>query len=404
MEKSSAELRIALVDACQSGALGRPKGFGLGPKIDQSTNRSTGTALLLSADSSEAAQESLELGGSYFTHFLVSALRGAGDSDGDKMVTLAEAHSHATSHTQRATSAWARSIQRPTYEFDIAGHGNIVLTDLREGSARLELTNEMQGHVVITERESPVVLLEATKRPSTPLSLALPTGRYLVHLRQPTAVYLAEVTLPWGGTIRLDTDDMTPRSYQAVAQKGGVLEVNRHRLRVGGGVRTPAVAKMGALPFATLAYGYDAGLLEFGVRLTGLRKTFDAVDTEIQTSILGVGVSLGSGVGFSAGGLRCLGSGGRPDVAPRSGSAGASSELCPWGRARGWSSNTVGLAVVRSGLSGRLVLFSQGGERRRLRQANRLRRPIRRRDVLNGTLGSLERSLPPLVEYQKAVP
>jgi uncharacterized caspase-like protein len=75
LTRGRARLRIALVDACQAGTLTTPKGFSLGPPLVDSGQR--GTAVLASAGSAEVAQEAISLGGSFFTHFLVSGLRGA---------------------------------------------------------------------------------------------------------------------------------------------------------------------------------------------------------------------------------------------------------------------------------------------------------------------------------------
>src|SRR5262249_25416955 len=182
-----------------------------------------------SASSGEAAQETLALGGSFFTHYLVSALRGAADGDNDGRVTLAEAHAYATMHTREATGAWARSVQHPMFEFDISGHGDVVLTDLREAEARILLDPALVGHLLVTEQRSPLVVVETDKRAGVPLALALPRGRYLVHLRRQDAVYLADVTLPWGGQVALRPKDLSARSYQEVAQKGEVIELRRMR-------------------------------------------------------------------------------------------------------------------------------------------------------------------------------
>ena len=64
-----------------------------------------GTALLVAAESSETAQESLALGGSFFTHFFVSGLRGAADLDGDQRVSLAEIRTYTTHATKTATGS-----------------------------------------------------------------------------------------------------------------------------------------------------------------------------------------------------------------------------------------------------------------------------------------------------------
>ncbi|MEO1172273.1 MAG: caspase family protein, partial [Myxococcota bacterium] len=99
-----ADVRVAILDSCASGALTRMKG---GKKreplsLDESA-QVKGSAILTSASATEAAQESDQLGGSFFTHYLVSGLRGAADSDGDGRITLTEAYQFAYQETLRRT-------------------------------------------------------------------------------------------------------------------------------------------------------------------------------------------------------------------------------------------------------------------------------------------------------------
>jgi uncharacterized caspase-like protein len=68
-------VRIAVLDACASGAFTRLKG-GKPRKaflVDESASM-RGHAFLTSSAATEAAQESDHIGASYFTHYLVSGL------------------------------------------------------------------------------------------------------------------------------------------------------------------------------------------------------------------------------------------------------------------------------------------------------------------------------------------
>jgi hypothetical protein len=287
LEGSRAQLRVALVDACQSGALTREKGFGLGPPLPPPPDaESRGTALLVASGSAESAQESASLGSSFFTHFLVSGLRGAADSDGDRRVTLAEAHAYTSLHTRQATSAWAVNVQHPTYHFDISGRGDIVLTDLREGGAELRLDASVSGHVVITERGSPLVVVESDEPAGTTLSFALPKGHYLVHVRKPNAVHLAEISLPWGGSITLGAHNFVARSYQEVAQKGAFIRLRRQRLWVSGAVASGVLDGIDAAGWVRLGYGVTLGPVELAGRLSYSRSAFHAVDTNLVANVL----------------------------------------------------------------------------------------------------------------------
>src|SRR6185295_2105265 len=83
-----ADVRIAVLDACSSGAFTRVKGGKARPPflVDESADM-RGHAFLTSSSETEAAQESDRIHASYFTHYLVSGFRGAADTSGDGKVT-----------------------------------------------------------------------------------------------------------------------------------------------------------------------------------------------------------------------------------------------------------------------------------------------------------------------------
>ncbi|HEY6104843.1 MAG TPA: caspase family protein, partial [Anaeromyxobacteraceae bacterium] len=140
--RSSAEAKVVIVDACESGGLTQVKGATAAPALDFAMppeDSVQGTAFIASTAVGEAAQESAALGGSFFTHHLEVALRGAGDADGDGLVTLAEAFRYTAARTVSGTSGTRSGPQHPTYEFKMSGRGDVVLADLRRAEARLVL-------------------------------------------------------------------------------------------------------------------------------------------------------------------------------------------------------------------------------------------------------------------------
>ena len=75
-----ADVRIAILDSCSSGAFTRLKGGTMqAPFMVDSSYNMKGYAFLTSSSSNEASQESELIKGSFFTHFLVTGLRGAAD-------------------------------------------------------------------------------------------------------------------------------------------------------------------------------------------------------------------------------------------------------------------------------------------------------------------------------------
>lgn len=284
-------LRIVFVDACHAGELARPKGFVTAAAQD-ALDESQGSAVLAAAQWFEAAQESDAIGGSFFTHALVSGLRGAADADGDGMVTLEELYAFVSRDTSSRTRRTTRLVQHPTYRFDLAGRGDIVMARLRDSDARLILEAPLEGTAVVLEAGSSLVVAEAPKRGGSPLAFALPKGRYVVHLRGSDSVGVAEVSLPWGGEIKVGAASLQARSFLEVALKGVIVDVRYFRLRAGAVLETAPLFGMGFLPSGALSAGAKIGAFELGLRAAAGYRRFRAVDTRVSARVVEGGALL----------------------------------------------------------------------------------------------------------------
>jgi uncharacterized caspase-like protein len=150
LDQIPADVRIAVLDACASGAFTRLKGGRTRPPflVDASAEM-RGHAFLTSSAANEAAQESDRIRASYFTHFLVSGFRGAADTSGDGRVTLSEAYQFAFHETLGRTLDTKGGAQHPSYDINLFGTGDIVMTDVRQTTATLLLPEELEGRVFI---------------------------------------------------------------------------------------------------------------------------------------------------------------------------------------------------------------------------------------------------------------
>ncbi|MDP6775537.1 MAG: caspase family protein, partial [Candidatus Latescibacteria bacterium] len=128
LDAVQADVHITVLDACASGAITRIKGGDRQKAflVDESSQM-RGHAFLTSSSEDEVAQESDVIGGSYFTHHLVSGLRGAADFSGDGKVTLGEAYQHAFHETLAQTTDTRSSAQHPAYDINLAGTGDFVM-------------------------------------------------------------------------------------------------------------------------------------------------------------------------------------------------------------------------------------------------------------------------------------
>lgn len=176
------EVRVVILDSCSSGTLTRLKGGRRVPAFlsDESTQVS-GHAILTSAAADEAAQESDRVKGSFFTHYLISGLRGAADMTGDRRVTLTEAYQFAFRETLERTENTLGGAQHPAYDIQLSGHGDLVLTEYSTGTAILQLSRQMQGRLFVRE-ESGDLVAELYKQPGRQVEIGLPPATYEVHI------------------------------------------------------------------------------------------------------------------------------------------------------------------------------------------------------------------------------
>ena len=143
IDKVPADVRVIILDSCASGVLTRLKGGERRkPFLVDESAQMKGHAFLTSSSDDESAQESDRIQASFFTHSLVSGLRGAADVTQDKRITLNEAYQFAFYETMARTEGTQSGTQHPAYDIQMVGAGDLVMTDLRGTSAGLLLEEE----------------------------------------------------------------------------------------------------------------------------------------------------------------------------------------------------------------------------------------------------------------------
>jgi hypothetical protein len=206
-------LTIVVLDACQSGAFARIKGAE--PAADFTYNSVSkltqkGLAIMASSSPQELSQESDELHGSYFTHHLVTALRGAGDADGDGRVSLDEAYRYAYRRTLASTARTQVGEQHVTLETDLAGQGDVPVTYPADARAQLELPGPLDARVLVQRRPSGSVVAEVQKAPGAAIRLAFVAGSYEAIVGQPSGMVQCRFALGDDRVMVLDTSSCTP--------------------------------------------------------------------------------------------------------------------------------------------------------------------------------------------------
>ncbi len=200
LEGLDADARVVILDSCASGAFIRPKGgrprppFMLDAAFDMK-----GYAVMTSSSADEVSQESERVRGSFFTRALLTGLRGAADASTDGRVTLSEAYQYAFNETLRQTERAAGGPQHPSYDIRMSGTGDVVLTDLRRGEARLRLGRDLAGRVFIHDRAGALVM-EFPKAAAAELEVELARGLYRLIVVDESEVREAEVEIAGNGS------------------------------------------------------------------------------------------------------------------------------------------------------------------------------------------------------------
>jgi hypothetical protein len=211
VDSLDADVKVAVLDACGSGAITRSKGGVAQPVFmsDASSNMK-GYAYLTSSNENENSQESDEIRGSFFTHALVSGMRGAADMTGSRRVTVNEAYQYAFNETLQSTQNTRGGTQHPTRDMNLTGTGDIVMTDLRKTSSTLSLDANIEGRFFIRERRGDLIA-ELSKTRGRSVVLGIPPGQYSVQMETPAKTWMTgDVTIADGGTAVLTVNGMKP--------------------------------------------------------------------------------------------------------------------------------------------------------------------------------------------------
>jgi hypothetical protein len=204
----AADVRLVVLDSCRSGSVlqskgGRPaKAFDIHFADDLSNS---GEALITSSAWDESSLESPEIRGSFFTHHLVTGLRGAADTSGDGRVSLAEAYDYAYAHTIAATADTLSGSQHPSFDYRLSGRGELVLTELRGRAAGLVIPAGYD-RVLITHLARDQVVAEVTA--DRPSRLTLQAGVYTLRAWRGLQEYVSRVTLREGEDRNVQAADL----------------------------------------------------------------------------------------------------------------------------------------------------------------------------------------------------
>jgi len=223
------DIRIGILDACQSGGFTQIKGGRLDePFLFRDDSKAKGQVILCSSSANENAQESDALGNSIFTFYFVNGLRGSGDLSGDGRVTLSEAYQYAYNRTISNTASSSGGVQHPSYQFHIQGEGDIVLADLNITSRGILLGPDVTGDITILSSAN-VVVADLTKEKDAAVMIALGPGEYRVLRGLGDRRYQADAVVKENTVASVRQVDFSSVTTDAARKKG----VKKNGLQIG---------------------------------------------------------------------------------------------------------------------------------------------------------------------------
>lgn len=198
-----ADVRVAIFDSCASGNLTLPKGvIKRSPFLLDTAYDMKGYAFMTSSSASEAAQESGRLKRSYFTHNLISGMRGAADMNQDGRITLNEAYQYTFDGTRIQTEKTMAGPQHPSYHIQMSGTGDVVITEIWKSTAVLVIDKNIRGKVYIHNQDR-VLVVELSKLAGKEISLGLSAGTYRITNIDEGKIFESKVTLENGRNFEL---------------------------------------------------------------------------------------------------------------------------------------------------------------------------------------------------------
>lgn len=283
-----AAARVLIVDACQAGVLTRPKSAGpavigvpltIVPGAGEPTR---GVAILAASTASELAQESDELEGSVFTHYLKIGLAGLADRNRDGEVSLSELFDYTADRTLAATMTTTTGPQHPTFRVDLTGRDDLVMT--RPGLAGAgygQLRLDVPGWYFVRRADGTIAAEVVSRGGET---LALDPGGYEITRRERHGLEVTVLQIRAGDAAPISGSPTRPVAYGQVVRKGGGTGAPTvaYGLAVAATLRTP-LAELGPSTGAAIAGRVDLRMVSVELRLTMGRALHQSPHLSAQT-------------------------------------------------------------------------------------------------------------------------
>ncbi len=241
-----AGLRIVVTDACRTSDL-RGKGVTSTEPFTitlDAASRASGVIRVHASADGEIAQESDELGAAVFTHYWLTGLSGAADTNGDARITFEESYAFAYGQTLFRSARASGVIQRPALETTLQEGAPVVLTTT-ESTTRLRFPRGADSHYVVYGVGSRAVVSELWSSAAGAVSLAVPPGRYIVHRRAGGRSAAMQLDVAKNEEREVRSSDFRAVPEETLARKGGAIVLWPNELSAGYVARTARLYDLG---------------------------------------------------------------------------------------------------------------------------------------------------------------
>lgn len=229
-----ANVKITVLDACASGAITRMKGgYRKQAFLVNASNNLNGYAFITSSTNNEGSQESDLIGASFFTHYLVSGMRGAADVSQDGVITLGEAYQFAFNETLTRTQNTSGGAQHPSYDMKLSGSGDIVMSDLRNTDRSIVFGKDVTGRIYIKKSDGTLVT-ELYKAQGRVVELGLSDATYTVVLEESNTWRESQADLKSEVRVIIKDKDFIASAVEHTRLRGDVVDQSSEMQRVSG--------------------------------------------------------------------------------------------------------------------------------------------------------------------------
>jgi hypothetical protein len=297
---SAADIRLLVVDSCRSGAITRTKGGRKGPsfaiRLDERL-AAQGAIFLTASAANEDAQESDQLKGSFFTHYLVSGMLGAADQSGDGVVNLNEVYRYAYENTLRASSRTLAGTQHPSFRYALSGHGDLAMTWLRRADRRGWFSFPEGRSYLILERDADGPVVAEVGLWDRRRTISVREGRYFIRARGREHLLEGVVDVTAGQHRPVQEADLDRIAYARLVRKGHGLLDEAHGLQFGMRARSALANAEGASLGFVGGYAVDFASVSLAARLnyqhSGFARGIGPSYIESDIEELGIELRLG---------------------------------------------------------------------------------------------------------------